>query len=615
VHLTRIRRGTALTVRIRAAAGMSTRSSPARPVSRRRVRSWSTEASLSIGRESVGVSCDPDAPEPLPETSPLSDQPTHELNTDRSGDAQREGKRLSIAITCVGCLLAAGSVWISRDFIVDDALISLRYVRNLLAGNGLVFNLGEYIEGYTNLGHVLLVSALGAIGVDLIMAARFVGLTGGALAVIYGPAVVLPDRSGQRLERAVARLLLLANFFFVYFCWSGLETGLYVGLIAVACYRLKRRGDVFTWDVGLLAGLLFVVRPDGLLFTGVLISISLFANGLRKLLSMAGPWISLAIVAAVEVWRYAYYGALVPNTAHIKGLAATREMAILPWYGSFGDDLIEMLSQTGGVVALFFVFSAVVRHRDDDRIQLAFWICVTSLLFLVYSGGDWMLGYRYLAPLLPFYFSLLAIGLVDTFEALRQKKDHLLLSVVFYATLVIVAVGSWSTGLDFRFHSDTYPNTHMTSRYMIPVAKWLAERYPASYQITAGSIGALGYYTDLNIIDTVGLTDATIAGDRGNQGIAHVYIRERNPELLLMNATFKAQRVQTYFGRSYRIQRYFYRGIERPWILYVREDIPLLALNDDGAPSDPSEPMRLLPTEQVPQNPFEETSPGPRDGS
>lgn len=35
-------------------------------------------------------------------------------------------------------------------FLTDDAFISFRYARNLLEGHGLVFNPGEYVEGYSN---------------------------------------------------------------------------------------------------------------------------------------------------------------------------------------------------------------------------------------------------------------------------------------------------------------------------------------------------------------------------------------------------------------------------------------------------------------------------------
>ena len=45
-------------------------------------------------------------------------------------------------------------------FITDDAFISFRYVRNLLDGHGLVFNPGEYVEGYTNFLWVLELAAI-----------------------------------------------------------------------------------------------------------------------------------------------------------------------------------------------------------------------------------------------------------------------------------------------------------------------------------------------------------------------------------------------------------------------------------------------------------------------
>ena len=38
-------------------------------------------------------------------------------------------------------------VWLYRAFYIDDALISLRVVEQFVAGNGLVYNVGERVEG------------------------------------------------------------------------------------------------------------------------------------------------------------------------------------------------------------------------------------------------------------------------------------------------------------------------------------------------------------------------------------------------------------------------------------------------------------------------------------
>jgi hypothetical protein len=42
--------------------------------------------------------------------------------------------------------------YLRGPFCVDDAYISFRYAASLLDGQGLVFNAGERVEGYTNFG-------------------------------------------------------------------------------------------------------------------------------------------------------------------------------------------------------------------------------------------------------------------------------------------------------------------------------------------------------------------------------------------------------------------------------------------------------------------------------
>ncbi|MBU8934805.1 MAG: hypothetical protein KOO62_12515, partial [candidate division Zixibacteria bacterium] len=48
------------------------------------------------------------------------------------------------------------------NFIQDDAYISYRYVANFLNGDGLVYNIGERVEGFTNFGWVILMIQCGA---------------------------------------------------------------------------------------------------------------------------------------------------------------------------------------------------------------------------------------------------------------------------------------------------------------------------------------------------------------------------------------------------------------------------------------------------------------------
>ena len=66
--------------------------------------------------------------------------------TEPDGKARaRLGYLLVLIALGVGGWLA-----VSRASLFDDAYISFRYARNFAEGNGLVWNLGERVEGYTN---------------------------------------------------------------------------------------------------------------------------------------------------------------------------------------------------------------------------------------------------------------------------------------------------------------------------------------------------------------------------------------------------------------------------------------------------------------------------------
>ena len=92
-------------------------------------------------------------------------------------------------------------------FLTDDAFISFRYVRNLLEGHGLVFNRGEYVEGYSNFLWVLELAALwGAFGLRPESAAPWlsVACTGGTLAAMLWWVARLPGLSHRGLVGQMA---------------------------------------------------------------------------------------------------------------------------------------------------------------------------------------------------------------------------------------------------------------------------------------------------------------------------------------------------------------------------------------------------------------------------
>ena len=140
----------------------------------------------------------------------------------------------------VVAVLFGWGAW-QRRWIADDGLIVLRTVRNLLAGNGPVFNAGERVEANTSTVWTYLIYLGGWIGgpvrleyVALVLA-LVLSVAGVALAMLGAGRLYAPGLRGRRA-------LLLPAGALVYiavppardFATSGLENGLvlaYLGLL------------------------------------------------------------------------------------------------------------------------------------------------------------------------------------------------------------------------------------------------------------------------------------------------------------------------------------------------------------------------------------------------
>ena len=164
-------------------------------------------------------------------------------------------------------------VWLSATawFLCDDAFISFRYARNLLEGRGLVFNPGEYVEGYTNFLWVLELAALwGLLGVPPEQAAPWlsVACTVGTLAALGLWCARLPMLRRRRLAAWMAFGLLCSSATFaVWTSGGGLETRQFtlfivVAVVCLSLWRSERWGlAAASLSLALAAG----TRPEGLM--------------------------------------------------------------------------------------------------------------------------------------------------------------------------------------------------------------------------------------------------------------------------------------------------------------------------------------------------------------
>lgn len=69
-----------------------------------------------------------------------------------------------VLLFCIAFLLFQAVVF---ENTWDDAYISYRYSRNFVENNGLVYNIGERVEGYTTFLWVMIIGLIGKTGLDI----------------------------------------------------------------------------------------------------------------------------------------------------------------------------------------------------------------------------------------------------------------------------------------------------------------------------------------------------------------------------------------------------------------------------------------------------------------
>ncbi len=295
-------------------------------------------------------------------------------------------------------------------FLTDDAFISFRYARNLLEGHGLVFNPGEYVEGYSNFLWVLELAALwGLFGLQPEHAAPWlsVACTVGTIAAMLWWVAHIPVLHNQRLVAWMAMGLVCSSATFA--AWTsagGLETRQFTLFIVlgVVCLGLYRHSP---W--GLLAASLSLTaaaytRPEGPLFAAL--SFAWFA--IQYILTNRRlPWRELTIlvmpfvllVAAHYLFRYSYYGEWLPNTYYAKH--------VRPWYES-GFRYLSAAALDTGLYLLLPLTCLTMWTRwqkyQDGTYALVLLYVVVHMAYLLRIGGDHF-EYR---PL-DFYWPLLAV--------------------------------------------------------------------------------------------------------------------------------------------------------------------------------------------------------------
>jgi hypothetical protein len=348
-----------------------------------------------------------------------------------------KGRRFShILLIVLLVYLAYAGLFIYRtSFVVDgeryftlfdDAMISMRYGKNLAEGHGLVWNRGEErVEGYTNLLWTIYMGALHLLPVAAAKISLLVQMTSAlllAVNLVFVKRVAEAISPGSRFVWLGS--VLITAFYLPLNGWSlqGMEVGALALLVTVSAYgavsSVKTR-RFSPWPYFVLAAAMFV-RPDmGVTFVALLGFMLVKDRPNRRKHLAYGIGLLLAALTGQTIFRVAYYGEILPNSYYLK-------VTGFPLLFRLTRGLYVGLVFAWRMNWIFFVVPLVYIWLWRNRlVALLGTLFVAQVAYSIYVGGDawesWGGSNRYICIAMPCFFVAFFCSVESVGELLRER--------------------------------------------------------------------------------------------------------------------------------------------------------------------------------------------------
>lgn len=469
----------------------------------------------------------------------------------------------------------------------DDAYISFQYLRNLVEHGELAYNLGERVEGYSNLLWILLLAPGYALGVPIDLAAQILGLGLGVVTMLIAVVTVRTQLGAKHFVAQLGVGVLLASSGY-YAAWSvmGLESMLHAFLLLGAWLSFMRTGP---WSAVFL-GALAMTRPEGLLLAlGALLvrGIADFWPQPPGMPKARIDWrfylLLLGILGAFECFRLGYFGLhLWPNAVRAKvgGSAAQVSRGWRYVYSFLLRPYGYLL--LSGLAVPWWVLRSPLRSSG-------FFIFFGYLLFFMAAGGDWSVG-RFFAPLMPIGVVLFACALDDLMGDRARAWPRLGLGLVIYGTL-----GFYSYAQSSQRGEQAFARRFARSdARRIALGRWIAKHTAKNIKVALFAAGQVAFYGKRYAHDMLGLNDRHIASlepyrfGQGRPGHEKYDVRytldEVKPTIIVQPGLIPGMTRHPTFVRDYQVLPPW----PEAWVLRSY----WTAQRERTAPSTPTEPGR-----------------------
>ena len=405
------------------------------------------------------------------------------------------------------------AAWIAIGGGAEDAYITYRYAHHLAAGNGLVYNPGERVMGFSSplwtvwnaLGYLLTKQPL--------LWSRATSLIADVVTLL-----ALVRLLAQTISKASAwcfACFFAAWPYFAALAMSGMECSLMLAWIALGGAAIAADSPL----AGPVVGALGLTRPEGLAAAAVL------AIGLTWRRRLVAAGIVLLGLAALAL----QYGTIVPQslTAKASIYGAPGPWAARYWWDWLVPFTLGRRTRLGDIALLSLLTLAmgpavVVGARALWRTRRSALALAAAAALVVWAG--------YVIVGAGYFWWYLGVPLAGIALVASAGLPRIARGPAFYVSAALAIAGAWIPSYQlyvgrWREERATFGNA----------ASYLREHARPGEKVFLEPIGMIGYAAPLRIIDEVGLVSPRVAERRkaGPGWYADVTAEER-PEWLVV---------------------------------------------------------------------------------
>ncbi|HEX3050748.1 MAG TPA: glycosyltransferase family 39 protein [Aggregatilineaceae bacterium] len=407
--------------------------------------------------------------------------------------------------------------WVTTDqryfVLFDDAMVSMRFARNLANGDGLVWNPGgERIEGYTNPLWVGYMAVVHLVEDDMTRTSLYIQVTAAILLAINLWVVWNIAKLVIGNQAAALGAVIFTAFYLPLNTWSlqGNEVSSLTLILSLTVWGALSalNAERFSAWPYILLGFSTLIRMDMAVAVGMLAAFLFFVDRAHWKQHIMVPVVSLAAFmipqTAFRVW---YYDAWLPNTYYLKMQGYPFVLRIL--HGL--DVTLRVFIKVGVLPLLVFVF------RRDRLVRLLAWMVLGQVGYSIYVGGDaweWYGGAnRYVSIVMPLFFVLLWCTLHEIYRVVPlESKPMARYGIAAFGAFVLVTVnatygpGALNEWLLLKPSMDAADNGKKVEQ-----ALWLQRYTTEEARIALAGAGIVPYFAERPYIDLLGKSDKVIA--------------------------------------------------------------------------------------------------------